>query len=324
MGMQKNNRSVVIITGPTAVGKTKYAIEIAKAFQGEIISADSMQIYKYMTIGSAKPSKEEMSLATHHLVDIINPKDEFSVAEYQDIAKNCINKVFDSGKTPIISGGTGLYLNSLIYDMDFSVIPKQADFRKILEKEAETYGVEHVHKRLASLDKEAAERIHPNNLKKVIRALELLELTGESVKRFEESFVPTKDYECILIGLTRDRDELYQRINARVDKMISLGLVEEVVELQSRGLSEKNISMQGIGYKEIIPYLRGEYDLDEAIRLIKRNTRHYAKRQLTWFRRYHDMIWFNLSRFNTEEEALSSIINKIAAELKICKARTQQ
>lgn len=315
--MQKKNRTVIIITGPTAVGKTKYAINIAKAFQGEIVSADSMQIYKHMNIGSAKPSKEEMSLAVHHLIDIIDPKDEFSVAEYQDLAKSCINNVFDKGKIPIISGGTGLYLNSLIYDMDFSIIPKQDDFRKMLENEAKTYGVEHVHKRLASLDKDAAERIHPNNLKKVIRALELLELTGESVKKFEESFVPTKDYTCILIGLTRDRDELYQRINMRVDKMISSGLVEEVVELQLMGLSEKNMSMQGIGYKEIIPYLRGEYDLDEAIRLIKRNSRHYAKRQLTWFRRYPDIIWFNLSRFNTEEEALFSIINKIATDLKI-------
>lgn len=310
--MQEKNRSIIIITGPTAVGKTKYAIEAAKAFRGEIISADSMQIYKYMDIGSAKPTKKELALATHHLVDMVEPEDEFSVAVYQNSARNCINELFDIGKIPIISGGTGLYLNSLIYDMDFSIMPKQAEFRERLEKDAKIYGVEHVHNRLLSLDREAAERIHPNNIKKVIRAIELLELTGGGVKRFEESFVTTEDYAYVMIGLTRDRDELYQRINIRVDQMIGAGLVDEVIELQSRGLSEKNMSMQGIGYKEIFPYLRGEYDLNEAIRLIKRNTRRYAKRQLTWFRRYHDMIWFNLSEFDTEEEAISSIIDKVA------------
>ncbi|MDD4563869.1 MAG: tRNA (adenosine(37)-N6)-dimethylallyltransferase MiaA [Eubacteriales bacterium] len=311
--MQGNNRSIIIITGPTAVGKTKYAIEAAKAFRGEIISADSMQIYKYMDIGSAKPTKKELALTTHHLIDILEPEEEFSAAAYQDLAKNCINKVFNIGKIPIISGGTGLYLNSLIYDMDFSIMPKQAEFRERLEKEARTYGAEHLHNKLLSLDKEAAERIHPNNLKKVIRAIELLELTGGGVRRFEESFVTAKDYDCVMIGLTRNRDELYQRIDMRVDQMISAGLVDEVIELQSRGLSEKNMSMQGIGYKEILPYLRGEYDLNEAVRLIKRNTRHYAKRQLTWFRRYTDMAWFNLSDFKTDEKAISSVIDKVDA-----------
>ena len=313
MGMQKKNRSIIIIAGPTAVGKTRYAIEIARAFQGEIISADSMQIYKYMDIGSAKPTQEEMAQAAHHLVDRIDPEEKFSVAEYQTLAKNCIEKIFEAGKTPIVSGGTGLYLNSLIYDMDFSVMPRQVGFREELEKEAELYGVEHVHNRLRSLDREAAERIHPNNLKKVIRAIEVLESTGESIRKFEESFIPTKDYTCILIGLTRDREELYQRIDRRVEQIIQAGLVKEVASLRAKGLSEKNMSMKGIGYKEILSYLRGEYDLDEAVRLVKRNTRHYAKRQLTWLRRYPDMIWFNISEFKTEEDALSAVIGKIAA-----------
>ena len=311
--MQKKNRSIIIIAGPTAVGKTRYAIETARAFQGEIISADSMQIYKYMDIGSAKPTQEEMAQAAHHLVDRIDPEEKFSVAEYQTLAKNCIEKIFEAGKTPIVSGGTGLYLNSLIYDMDFSVMPRQVGFREELEKEAELYGVEHVHNRLRSLDREAAERIHPNNLKKVIRAIEVLESTGESIRKFEESFIPTKDYTCILIGLTRDREELYQRIDRRVEQIIQAGLVKEVASLRAKGLSEKNMSMKGIGYKEILSYLRGEYDLDEAVRLVKRNTRHYAKRQLTWLRRYPDMIWFNISEFKTEEDALSAVIGKIAA-----------
>lgn len=309
------DHKVIFVSGPTAVGKTKYAIEIAKAFQGEIISADSMQIYKYMDIGSAKPTKEELAQARHYLVDEIDPGDEFSVAEYQVLAKKYIEKVFRNGKTPIVSGGTGLYLNSLIYDMDFSVMPKQASFRKRLEQEAELYGAEHVHNRLKALDPATAERIHPNNLKKVIRAIEVFETTGEGMREFRESFVSTKDYDCILIGLTRDREELYRRIDARVDLLMEAGLVKEIQSLLDMGLTEDCISMKGIGYKEIIAYLHGEYDLPEAIRLVKRNTRHYAKRQLTWLRRYPDMNWFNLSEYKMEAEALAGIAATISRQL---------
>lgn len=306
-----NERNVIFIAGPTAVGKTKYAIEIAREFGGEIISADSMQIYKYMDIGSAKPTKEELAQANHYLVGEVDPRDEFSVAEYQALAKKYIETIFQKGKTPVVSGGTGLYLNSLLYDMNFSVMPKQADFRKRLEEEAEQYGAEHVHNRLKSLDKATAERIHPNNLKKVIRAIEVFETTGEGIREFQESFVPTKDYSCILIGLTRDREELYRRIDERVDQLIIQGLVGEIEDLLEKGLTENSISMKGIGYKEIISYLHGAYDLEEAIRLVKRNTRHYAKRQLTWLRRYPDMLWFNLSEYETEEKALYAISESI-------------
>ncbi len=312
--MQKN-RKVIFVAGPTAVGKTKYAIETAREFHGEIISADSMQIYKYMDIGSAKPTREELTRAKHYLVDEIDPKEEFSVAEYQVLAKKYIEKVFQDGKTPVVSGGTGLYLNSLLYDMDFSVMPKQAGFRKKLEEEAKLYGAEYVHNRLKALDKAVAERIHPNNLKKVIRALEVFETTGEGIREFQESFVPTKDYGCILIGLTRDREELYRRIDERVDQLIKEGLVKEIEFLLEKGLTENSISMKGIGYKEIISCLHGEYDLEEAIRLVKRNTRHYAKRQLTWLRRYPDMLWFNLSEFETEKKALSAIFKVIRSKL---------
>ena len=306
-----NDRNVIFIAGPTAVGKTKYAIEIAREFEGEIISADSMQIYQYMDIGSAKPTKEELAQAKHYLVGEIDPRDEFSVAEYQILAKKYIETVFQRDKTPVVSGGTGLYLNSLLYDMNFSVMPRQADFRKRLEEEAEQYGAEHVHNRLKALDAAAAERIHPNNLKKVIRAIEVFETTGEGIREFQESFVPTRDYGCILIGLTRDREELYRRIDERVDQLIKLGLVGEIEGLLEKGLTENSISMKGIGYKEIISYLHGAYDLEEAIRLVKRNTRHYAKRQLTWLRRYPDMLWFNLSEYETEEKALSAISEAI-------------
>lgn len=314
--MKGKKKTVIFVAGPTAVGKTKYAIEIAKNFQGEIISADSMQIYQYMDVGSAKPTKEELLQVTHYLVDEIDPREEFSVAEYQELAKSYIKKISEAGKTPIVSGGTGLYLNSLIYDMDFSVMPKQACLREALEKEAEIYGTEHVHNRLKELDQAAAERIHPNNLKKVIRAIEVFESTGEGIREFKESFLYTEDYDFVLIGLTREREELYHRIDARVDQLMEAGLVKEIESLLEKGLSENHISMKGIGYKEMIPYLRGESDLDEAVRLVKRNTRHYAKRQLTWFRRYPDMIWFNLSEFGTEEEALTAIFEAIQSKEK--------
>lgn len=313
---KRKNRTVIFLAGPTAVGKTKYSIELAKALQGEIVSADSMQIYKYMDIGSAKPTKEELAQARHYLVDEIDPRKEFSAAEYQALAKGYISRIFKSGKIPIVSGGTGLYINSLIYEMDFSVMPKQADFRKELEREAEQYGPEYVHNRLKSLDSAAAERIHPNNLKKVIRAIEVFETTGEGMREFKESFVPTSDYDCILIGLCRDREELYHRIDLRVDQLMEAGLVEEIRSLLNKGLSESNISMKGIGYKEIIAYLNGEYDLMEAVRLVKRNTRHYAKRQMTWLRRYSGMQWFNLSEYKTEEASLAAVLEGIQARMK--------
>jgi len=311
----QEKRNVIFVAGPTAVGKTKFAIEIAKAFHGEIISADSMQIYKYMDIGSAKPTKEELAQAKHYLVDEIDPRDEFSVAEYQALAKSCIEKVFGEGKIPVVSGGTGLYLNSLIYDMDFSVMPKQAGFRKQLEEEAKEFGFEYVHNKLKRLDPAAAARIHPNNLKKVIRALEVYETTGEVIREFQESFVPTQDYGCILIGLSRERGELYRRIDERVDRLIEAGLIKEVEALLKKGLTENSISMKGIGYKEMISYLHGEFDLSEAVRLVKRNTRRYAKRQLTWLRRYPDMIWFDLSEYPSEKEALSAIFDAIRSRI---------
>lgn len=306
-----SRKQVIVLAGPTAVGKTKFAIETAKEFAGEIISADSMQIYQYMNIGSAKPTAEELAEVKHYLVDEIDPAINFSVAEYQTLAKKYIQEVFLKGKTPVISGGTGLYLNSLIYDMDFSVMPRQEGFREELEKQASVHGNQYIHNQLKALDYEAAERIHPNNLKKVIRALEVLRTTGEGIKEFKESFVPTKDYDCILIGLSRDRDELYERIDRRVDALVEAGLEEEVRNLLEKGLTENNISMKGIGYKEIIGYFHHEYDFREAVRLVKRNTRHYAKRQMTWLRRYEEMKWFSISQYASEEESLSAIFDYI-------------
>lgn len=300
------NREIIVICGPTAVGKTKYAIETALEMNGEVVSCDSMQLYKYMDIGSAKPTALEQAQVKHYLVDEIDPGLPFSVAKYQVLAKKAIEEIFAKGKTPVIAGGTGLYLNALLYDMDFSAPPGDKAFREVLYKEAEEHGPEYIHRKLMALDPDSAKRIHPNNVKKVVRAIEATE-GGDKVKDFATELKPTKDYTAKLIGLTRDRAELYERINLRVDLLLEAGLLEEVRGLLDMGLTESDISMKGIGYKEIIGYCNGEYDLDTAIDLVKKNTRHYAKRQLTWFRRYKDMKWFDISEYDSDEQCLKEI-----------------
>ena len=301
------NRQIIIIAGPTAVGKTEYAIETAKAIDGEIVSADSMQLYKYMDIGSAKPSKSELAQVKHYLVDQIDPREKFSVAKYQRLAKAAIEEIFAKGKTPVISGGTGLYINSLMYEMDFAAGPADDLLRKQLEQLASEKGREYLHMELARLDPEAAARIHPNNTQKIIRAIEAAR-NGSKVKSFDNASVPTADYDVLLAGLTRDRAELYDRINTRVDMLVSQGLADEVASLMQRGLGYDDISMKGIGYKEIIGFYEGRYSLDEAIELIKKNTRHYAKRQLTWLRRYDNIKWFNLSDYDDKAMAMGDIL----------------
>lgn len=300
-------KQILIIAGPTAVGKTEYAIATAKAIGGEIVSADSMQLYKYMDIGSAKPSPEELSQVKHYLVDEIDPREKFSVAKYQKLAKAAIREIFDKGRVPVISGGTGLYINSLIYEMDFAAPPSDEAFRKELEAMALKKGRDYIHSKLAELDPDAAARIHPNNVKKVIRAIEAAQ-NGNKVKDFDNAQVPAADYDVLLAGLTRDRAELYERINRRVDILIEKGLVEEVSSLMQMGLGYDDISMKGIGYKEIIGSLEGKYTIEEAIELIKKNTRHYAKRQLTWLRRYDNIKWFNLSSYEDKTMAMGDIL----------------
>lgn len=300
-------KQIIIIAGPTAVGKTEYAIETAKAINGEIVSADSMQLYKYMDIGSAKPTPEELSQVKHYLVDEIDPREKFSVAKYQKLAKAAIREIFDKGRVPVISGGTGLYINSLMYEMDFAAPPSDEAFRKEIEDMALKKGRDYIHSKLAELDPDAAARIHPNNVKKVIRAIEAAQ-NGNKVKDFDNAQVPAADYDVLLAGLTRDRAELYERINRRVDILIEKGLVEEVSSLMQMGLGYDDISMKGIGYKEIIGSLEGKYTIEEAIELIKKNTRHYAKRQLTWLRRYDNIKWFNLSSYEDKTMAMGDIL----------------
>ena len=302
-------RKIIVIAGPTACGKTEYAIRVAENTGGEIVSCDSMQIYKYMSIGSAKPTAEELARARHWLVDEIDPREDFSVARYRDMAKDAINDILSRGKTPIIAGGTGLYLNSLLYDMDFSEADRDMELRQTLMDEADLFGPEYVYKKLEAIDPVKASKIHPNNLKKVIRALEGAS-NGKGIAEFSELTARTGDYDVLLIGLTRDREELYDRINRRVDIMVEQGLFGEVEELLEMGLQEEDISMKGIGYKEVIAYYDGQMTEEEAIDKIKQNTRHLAKRQLTWFRRYEDMHWINITELG-DEGAMKEIMDLI-------------
>lgn len=285
---------IIVIVGPTAVGKTEYAIRAARDFNGEIVSADSMQLYKFMDIGSAKPTPAERAAAVHYLVDEIDPREPFSVADYCTMAKGYIAGILKAGKLPVISGGTGLYVNSLLYDMDFSRSPSDPGMRRTLREYLEEHGPEALHAMLKEMDPAAASRIHPNNTKKVIRAIEAAK-AGHPIPEFEGSFQKEGDYDYLLIGLDRQREQLYDRINRRVDLMMEAGLEQEIQKLMAMGLDREHISMKGIGYKELIACQEGAYSLSEAVELIKRNSRHYAKRQLTWFRRYPDIHWFDLS-----------------------------
>lgn len=305
--MSDKDRNIIAVAGPTAAGKTEFAIQIAKAIDGEVVSCDSMQLYKYMDIGSAKPTPEQMAEVPHHLVDLIDPRDEFSVAKYQKLAKDAIDDIFIRGKMPVICGGTGLYLESLVYDLDFAAEPGDASVRDKYYNIAEEEGPEALFEILKEKDPEAASRIHPHNIKRVVRALEAFD-SGKPVEDINTMPQKTKDYGVTLIGIARDREELYDRINRRVDALMDAGLLDEVKMLTDMGLTFDDISMKGIGYKELIGYLNGEYDLDEAVRLIKRNTRHFAKRQMTWFRRYDDMKWFNVSEYDSEHECLEDVL----------------
>ena len=308
------DRTIVVICGPTAVGKTAYAIRAAQALDGEIVSCDSMQLYKYMDIGSAKPTPEERAAVLHYLVDEIDPAEEFSVAKFQKLARDAIETIFRKGKLPVIAGGTGLYVNSILYDMDFSAPPKESGYREELYAIAEEQGPEALHARLMEADPEAAGRIHPNNIKKVVRAIEAAE-EGTPVRNFRTDLKKTEAYRAVVVVLTRDREELYDRINRRVDILMEMGLLDEVKGLLARGLTADDISMKGIGYKELIGYLEGKYDLPEAVRLIKRNTRHLAKRQMTWFRRLEDAKWFDISTYENDEACIKEMILWLKTEI---------
>ncbi|MDU5919369.1 MAG: tRNA (adenosine(37)-N6)-dimethylallyltransferase MiaA [Clostridiales bacterium] len=307
---------LIILTGPTAVGKTDLSIKLSKSLNAEIISADSMQIYKYMDIGSAKVTKEEMDGVIHYMIDEVTPDVSFSVSEFQMRSEKYIEEINKKGKNVLITGGTGLYLNSLIYNMDFAKSNANNEIREKLEQELEENGIDYMHEKLRGLDEEAANRIHKNNTKRVIRAIEVC-MSGQKMNDFSKDLRYNEKYKPIIIVLNRDREVLYQRINKRVDIMLENGLLDEVKELLKMGYTKDMISMQGIGYKEMIKYLDGEYTYDEAIEIIKRDSRRYAKRQLTWFKRYQDAKWFDLDKYQDIEILKEDIINHIEKLLEI-------
>lgn len=303
-------RPLVILTGPTAVGKTDLSIQLAKKIGGEIISADSMQVYKYMDIGTAKITEEEMQGVKHYLVDEFEPEDDFNVVKFQSYAKKYMEEIYKKGKIPIIVGGTGFYIQALVYDIDFDENDADTTYRQTLEKLAVDKGAEYLHTMLAKVDEKSAKEIHANNVKRVIRALEFYEKTGKKISDHNEiERQKESPYNFAYFVLTDDRKILYDRINLRVDKMMEAGLLEEVKQMKERGLKKDMVSMQGIGYKELLAYLDGEYTLDGAIAVLKQDTRHFAKRQLTWFRREKEVLWLDKSEIGRDTDSVLQVIN---------------
>ena len=314
-----SNRPLIILTGPTAAGKTDISIRLAEKLGGEIISADSMQVYRRMDIGTAKIRKEEMNGIPHHLIDVLEPTEPFNVSVFKELALRAADDIYSRGKIPIMVGGTGFYIQALLYDIDFS--EEHSDgYRESMEHIAATSGgPDKLFEELRSVDPASCEIIHKNNVKKVIRALEFYHYNGtpisehNSVQREKSSA-----YDSMYLVLTMDREKLYNRIEKRVDIMMENGLVEEVRGLIEEGLDDTYISMQGIGYKEVYEYLKGKCTLEDAIYNIKQNTRHFAKRQLTWFRREKEVIWIDKDTFSSDEEIADHIVdlwrNKHAGE----------
>lgn len=303
--MMNDKKKLIILTGPTAAGKTSLSIELAKRLGGEIVSADSMQVYKYMDIGSAKITKAQMEGVPHHLIDVLMPDEEFNVFRFQQMAKESLSGIYSRNHVPIVVGGTGFYIQALLYDIDFSQEEGKEEIRERLEKEGEAYGALYLHEKLRKIDPVSAESIHPNNEKRIIRALEFFELNGYPISLHNErERQRTSPYSFHYFVLTDERDRLYERIDKRVDQMLEDGLVEEVKGLKEMGYHRQMVSMQGLGYKEILDYLDGSCTLKEAVYRIKRDTRHFAKRQLTWFRRERDVIWLNKKEFQYDDQKL--------------------
>ena len=312
---QSIKRPLVVLTGPTAVGKTKLSIALAKTIGGEILSADSMQVYKHMDIGSAKIRPEEMQGVPHHLIDILEPWEEFNVVVFQKRCLECMEQIYDRGHIPILVGGTGFYIQAVLRGIDFTENEENTEYREKMEQLAKEKGPEVLHDMLRKIDPVSAENIHTNNIKRTIRALEYYELTGEPISAHNEREKErTSPYNFSYFVLTDDRDNLYARIETRIDEMLSEGLVEEVRSLKKMGCHRGMVSMQGLGYKEILEYLDGECSLEEAVYTLKRDTRHFAKRQITWFRRENAVTWLDKQQFDYDEEKILEYMIKELGE----------
>ena len=311
-------KPLVVLTGPTAVGKTKASIGLAKAIGGEIISADSMQVYEYMDIGSAKIRPEEMQGIPHYLVDELKPWDEFHVVRFQQMAKKAMEQIYANGHIPIIVGGTGFYIQAVTGDIDFTVHGEDTTYRQMLEEKAKTEGAQVLHEMLAAVDPASAAAIHANNVKRVIRALEYYRQTGKPISQHnEEQRQKESPYNLAYFVLNDERTRLYERIDARVDQMLEEGLVKEVDGLKREGCHRGMVSMQGLGYKEILSYLDGTWSLEEAIYVLKRDTRHFAKRQITWFKRERQVEWFDKQDFGYDAQVILDAMLASLREKKI-------
>ena len=311
-------KPLVVLTGPTAVGKTKLSISLAKALNGEIISADSMQVYKYMDIGSAKITEKEMDGVPHHLIDVLSPFEEFHIVRFQELAKKAMEDIYNRGKTPVFVGGTGFYIQAITKDIDFTEGEEDKQYREELSRLAAEKGNEFLHEMLREVDKKSAEEIHANNVKRVIRALEFYKENGFPISQHnEEQKQNETPYNLAYFVLNAPRDLLYERIDRRVDKMMENGLVKEVQKLKDMGCRREMTSMQGLGYKEILSFLDGEIPLDEAVRILKRDTRHFAKRQLTWFRRESNVVWVDKDTFAFNDEKILEYMLSVCRERKI-------
>ncbi len=316
MCAQNNRNKLVCVVGPTAAGKTKLAVDIALAFGGEVVSADSMQIYRGMDIGTAKPSPEEMRGVPHHMIDVADPNEDYSAARFGDEAGTVIDDVLERGKLPVIAGGTGFYIGAVLNPDGFAPRPENDEIRKELQKLADAKGVDAVFEILKREDPESAEKIDKNNLKRVIRAIEIYRTCGMTRAEFLSSRPSEKRRNTIMIGLNVvPRERLYERINLRVDDMMARGLLNEVRALLENGVRENGTAMQAIGYKELVPAIRGETDIGTAVALIKQRSRNYAKRQLTWFKRDAGTVWFEHTGGNDFEKTIEIIKKYIKDKL---------
>lgn len=311
-------KPLIVLTGPTAAGKTHLSIALAKAVNGEIISADSMQVYKYMDIGSAKIRPEEMQGVKHYLVDELLPEEEFHIVKFQQMAKAAMEEIYAKGKVPILVGGTGFYIQAVTKDIDFTQADQEDGYRRELEQLAAEKGNDYLHTMLQEVDPVSAKEIHANNVKRVIRALEFYHQNQSPISAHnQEQKGNETPYNLAYFVLNVPRELLYKRIDDRIDEMLEEGLLEEVEQLKKRGCHRGMVSMQGLGYKEILAYLEGEYPLEEAVRVLKRDTRHFAKRQLTWFRREKETIWMNKDEFDYNEDLILERMVEICKDKKI-------
>lgn len=316
--MCEGGRPLIILTGPTAVGKTELSIALAKAVGGEIISADSMQVYRHMDIGSAKIMPEEMGGVPHHLIDVLEPTEEFNVVVFQKLARKAAEEIYGRGHIPVLVGGTGFYIQALLYDIDFTENDEDTELRRFLSKLADKEGADALYERLRAVDPESCENIHKNNVKRVIRAIEFYEKTGRKISAHnKEQRKNESPYRFAYFVLNDSRERIYQRIDKRVDLMMECGLVDEVRALQGLGCHGGMVSMQGLGYKQILSCLEGEISMDEAVYLIKRDTRHFAKRQLTWFRREKEVTWVQKDVFDYDSQKILGFMQDFLREKKI-------